>query len=179
MKQTIEKIDNVTYKVTQSIKPNGAKGKIDEKGDAYPEVPLTLTFDLTAINPKKVDVPEHIIARALDGWFINARVALKTSLDTSDTESFDSKYKRMKKLIPTWEKDVEHVGIPAERKEGVVKAQLRLEKKRNEDIIHVLEKYADVFDAQKDLVKMKDCALEEWDEFFKKFLAELINRRNK
>jgi len=148
MKQIVEFLGDNIVSVAASIMPLDSKGwnagrNEDEK---LSQIALRLKFDLSGvIGDGEITEVTPLIERAMDGYFIDARTALKGEAHLGmDNKSQDEKYARMVELVPEWQERTFTLPIRTGRKPGeasMLKARVKTIAGKLDDIKDMFSRY--------------------------------------
>ena len=153
MKQEVVILEPNKVAVSASIMPLDSKKwneGLDDKGK-FGQIPLKLIFDLKGVvGNNEITEICPLVERALDGYFIDARQALKIEANGNTVgKTKREKYNRMVELVPEWEKRVFELPIRTGREPGKV----ALQKKQVRELITQTNDIMDMFSRFMDKVK--------------------------
>jgi len=153
MKQIVTILEPNKITVHAGIMPLDSKQwntGLDDK-DKFGQIPLTLTFDLKGVvGNNEITEVCPLVERALDGYFIDARQALKTEANVDMVGKTNrEKYDRMVELVSEWEQRVFELPIRTGREPG----KIALQKKQVRELIQQTHDVMDMFGRFMDKVK--------------------------
>jgi len=192
MKQVVTIVGEDLVKVSASIMPLDSKkwnvGRDDD--EKFKQIPLSLTFNLTGVlDGVEVTKVTPLLERAMDGYFIDARQALKAEAATGmELKSQDEKYQKMVEMVPEWESRTIALPLRTGRKPGEasrLKAEVKDLKAANtmtEDLIDMHIRYAQKIKPS-ELIgiirKAQEISAHMWEAEKGKVEAELLNASKK
>lgn len=150
MKQEVMIIESNKVTVSAGIMPLDSKKWNEGLDDdaRFNQIPLKLTFDLTdVVGNNEITEVSPLLERAMDGYFIDARQALKIEANEDMVgKSKQEKYDRMKELVSGWEKQVLDLPIRTGRKPSETtkqKKQVRELVTQTNDLMDMFVRFTD------------------------------------